>query len=188
MCGKLYRKSFLDSVPIQPSKLTLGEDLYFNLILFPYLKKIKIVDYIGYNYRFGGMTTKYNPYLLPNLETLYKIKMGLAEKYKYSKAIPYLLIEMKNIIKSDIKQQMVFKVSNRKEIINNLKKLFCSPHVLNDVYLYYKEENLKDTTSFVVALREKNFEKMYLSCLEEVVSERKKRVFYSFFSFILKYV
>ena len=38
----------------------MGEDLYFNLEIFPLLKAIYIDDYVGYNYRFGGMTTQYN--------------------------------------------------------------------------------------------------------------------------------
>ncbi len=52
----------------------MGEDLYFNLRIFPHLQKIYIDDYIGYNYRFGGMTTQYNKNLLPNLKALYSIK------------------------------------------------------------------------------------------------------------------
>ena len=70
--GELY-KSYMLKNPPQPIGLAMGEDLYFNLELFTHLQ-IYIDDYIGYNYRFGGMTTRYNKNLLPNLKVLYSIK------------------------------------------------------------------------------------------------------------------
>lgn len=73
LCGKLYKNSIFQEPP-QPIGLAMGEDLYFNLEIFPHLQKIYIDDYIGYNYRFGGMTTRYNKNLLPNLKVLYSIK------------------------------------------------------------------------------------------------------------------
>lgn len=93
--GKLYRKSFLDSVDLKPSPVVLGEDLFMNLTLFPHLSKIKILDYPGYYYRYGGMTTKYNPRLLKDLVTLYFIKRRIAENYNFTQFIPYMLIELK---------------------------------------------------------------------------------------------
>ena len=77
--GKLYKSNFLKNPP-QPIGLAMGEDLYFNLELFPHLQKIYIDDYIGYNYSFGGMTTRYNKNLLPNLKVLYSIKKREIEK------------------------------------------------------------------------------------------------------------
>lgn len=49
--GKLYKRNILKNSP-QPIGLAMGEDLYFNLELFPHLQKIYIDDYIGYNYFF----------------------------------------------------------------------------------------------------------------------------------------
>ena len=41
MWGKLYRKSSLNAANIQPTGITTGEDLAFNLQLFPYLSKTR---------------------------------------------------------------------------------------------------------------------------------------------------
>lgn len=186
--GKLYRKSFLDSVPLKPSRLAMGEDLYFNLTLFPYLKKIKIIDFIGYNYRFGGMTTRYNPYLLPNLEKLYCIKRNLAETFHYEKAIPFLLIELKNVLRSDIKQQIQFRYSSKECIIENCRNLFFKNESFQSVYNYYTKVNLKEKNLFVDAIRQQNFEQMYNVCLMEVQRERMtrfiKRITNLFFQYI----
>ena len=79
MAGKMYRKSVLNVACLQPSGLVMGEDLAFNLKLFPRLKSIYILDNIGYSYRFGGMTSRYNPHLLPDLKALYKVKDNLID-------------------------------------------------------------------------------------------------------------
>lgn len=70
MCGKLYNKEIIEKNNILLQGVTMGEDLAFNLQLFPHLKKIKIISYVGYNYRFGGMTTKYNKNLLSDLKKI----------------------------------------------------------------------------------------------------------------------
>ena len=110
MCGKLYNKEVIEKNNISIQGVTMGEDLAFNLQLFPHLKKIKIIPYNGYNYKFGGMTTKYNKNLLPDLKKLYTIKKELIDKYQYYKASDYIRIELKNVLISDIKQRILFKL------------------------------------------------------------------------------
>lgn len=119
--GKLYKSSILKNPP-QPIGLTMGEDLYFNLEIFPHLKTIYIDDYIGYNYRFGGMTTRYNRNLLPNLKVLYSIKKKKIEKYQYYKALEYIHIELKNVLISDINQRILFNYASKEDIINQISQ------------------------------------------------------------------
>lgn len=127
MWGKLYRKSSLNAANIQPTGITTGEDLAFNLQLFPYLSKIYILKECGYNYRFGGMTTRYNTCLLPDLKKLYYIKKALIDKYQYHKASDYIRIELKNVLKSDICQMIAFKVRSPKEIKNRISEELKDP-------------------------------------------------------------
>lgn len=124
--GKLYKSNILKEPP-QPIGLAMGEDLYFNLEIFPRLKKIYIDNYIGYNYRFGGMTTRYNKNLLPNLKILYSIKKEKIEKYKYYKASDYIRIELKNVLISDIKQRILFKYGSHKDIIDQISQELIDP-------------------------------------------------------------
>lgn len=124
--GKLYKSNILKNPP-QPIGLAMGEDLYFNLELFPHLQKIYIDDYIGYNYSFGGMTTRYNKNLLPNLKVLYSIKKREIEKYKYDKASEYIRIELKNVLISDINQRILFNYSSKEDIINQINQELTDP-------------------------------------------------------------
>ena len=48
--AKIYKKEYLINNNIQFLKLNLGEDVYFNLKAMLMSKKIKIINYIGYNW------------------------------------------------------------------------------------------------------------------------------------------
>lgn len=124
--GKLYKSSILQNPP-QPIGLAIGEDLYFNLEIFPHLQKIYIDDYIGYNYRFGGMTTRYNKNLLPNLKVLYSIKKRKIKEYKYDKASEYIRIELKNVFISDINQRILFNYGSKEDLINQIGQELMDP-------------------------------------------------------------
>lgn len=124
--GKLYKSSILQNPP-HPIGLAIGEDLYFNLEIFPHLQKIYIDDYIGYNYRFGGMTTRYNKNLLPNLKVLYSIKKRKIEEYKYDKASEYIRIELKNVFISDINQRILFNYGSKEDLINQIGQELMDP-------------------------------------------------------------
>lgn len=54
MCGKLYRTELIRKADLRPTGYTMGEDLFFNLHLFPYIKRYSQVDYAGYIYNWGA--------------------------------------------------------------------------------------------------------------------------------------
>lgn len=48
--ARLYKKSFLEVNRIRFEKVNIGEDIYFNLQANAIAKKVKIIDYVGYNW------------------------------------------------------------------------------------------------------------------------------------------
>lgn len=171
--GKLYRKSIIDSADIRPTYMAMGEDLAFNLQLFPHLNKIYIMDTIGYNYRFGGMTTRYNPKLYPNLKSLYLLKEKLIEKYQYYKAHDYIRIELKNVFRSDICQMITFHTASKQEIVDKITKELGDP-VWTRV-LDVKEHPGFAKDPFVMAIKAKDSNTIYEICNEQVQKEKFKR-------------
>lgn len=161
--GKLYKSSILQNPP-HPIGLAMGEDLYFNLEIFPHLQKIYIDDYIGYNYRFGGMTTQYNKNLLSNLKVLYSIKKRKIEKYKYNKASDYIRIELKGVFISDIYQRILFHYGSKEDIINQINQELTDP-IWNDI------QQIKDpkiiVSSIVQAIINKDANTIYEICKSE---------------------
>lgn len=186
MAGKLYRKSTIDKANIKPSGICMGEDLLFNLKLFPYLKSIYILDTIGYNYRFGGMTSKYNKHLYPDLKYLYKLKEDLIDKYQYFKARDYIRIEMKNVLRSDICQQIIFKTGSVQEIKEKLSKELEDP-IWNQV-MQIKEHPQYNDDPFLKAIASKDVTTIYNSCLSEVKQNRLKRNLKKIASFVFTHI
>lgn len=164
MCGKLYNKEVIEKNNISIQGVTMGEDLAFNLQLFPHLKKIKIIPYNGYNYKFGGMTTKYNKNLLPDLKKLYTIKKELIDKYQYYKASDYIRIELKNVLISDIKQRILFKYGSQEDIINQINQELMDS-IWNDIQ-QIKNSNII-ASPIVQAVINKDANTIYRLCKSE---------------------
>lgn len=51
--AKIFRRSFLINNGIEFLDYGLGEDVYFSLVAYAKTRKIKVVDYIGYNWYFN---------------------------------------------------------------------------------------------------------------------------------------
>lgn len=183
--GKLYKSNILKNPP-QPIGLAMGEDLYFNLELFPRLQKIYIDDYIGYNYRFGGMTTRYNKNLLPNLKVLYSIKKKKIEQYKYDKASDYIRIELKNILISDIKQRILFKYGSQEHIIHQISKELTNP-IWNDIQ---NIQNFPNTlrSSIVKAIIDKDAHIIYKICKNDIEKHYPQWILKRIISKILNFI
>lgn len=106
--GKLYNSAAIKRHMPDPAGLSMGEDEYANLMMFPHWDSIYICDYVGYNYRFGGMTSRYNPHLLPDIHKLYSVRRKCIEEYQVSTYRRWLDIEMKNILKSELIQRSCY--------------------------------------------------------------------------------
>lgn len=172
MAGKLYRKSVLDKAQLKPTGLKMGEDLAFNMQLFPFLKNIYIINDTGYCYRFGGMTSRYNPDLLPDLKRLYRIKEELIKRYRYEKASDYIRIELKNVLKSDICQMIRFGVYPEDGIVSRIKTELKDP-------VYKRMAQIKSATAFLrepftQAIINEDAELAYAICKEQARHERPK--------------
>ena len=161
MWGKLYRKSSLNAANIQPTGITTGEDLAFNLQLFPYLSKIYILKECGYNYRFGGMTTRY-------------------------KASDYIRIELKNVLKSDICQMIAFKVRSPKEIKNRISEELKDPIYKDIMQVQNHPAFLEDPFIKAIAAYDSNMR--YDLCKKQVKKEIPIRLLKKIISFILIHI
>ena len=186
MWGKLYRKSSLNAANIQPTGITTGEDLAFNLQLFPYLSKIYILKECGYNYRFGGMTTRYNTCLLPDLKKLYYIKKALIDKYQYHKASDYIRIELKNVLKSDICQMIAFKVRSQKKKKNRISEELKDPIYKDIMQVQNHPAFLEDPFIKAIAAYDSNMR--YDLCKKQVKKEIPIRLLKKIISFILIHI
>lgn len=96
MWGRIYRRSTIDRAGLEPVLFPGGEDLVFNMMLHPFLKKIGFVTDTVYFYRHGGVTSTSTPYMLDMAKRQYRLKREFIDKYDYQKAIPYLKVDFVN--------------------------------------------------------------------------------------------
>ncbi len=183
MCGKVYRKSTLEKVNLKPLGVTMGEDLLYNLRVFPHLKKIYVMDEAGYYYRWGGMTSRYNPHLYPDLKRQYLLKSEIAKKYNYTTAFDFLKIELKNVFFSNIIQQIEYKISDedviKANICNELNdKIWEDVLKVKNHPSFYQQE-------FVKALQKRDVDNIYRICLDAYKQKRALRRLKVLANFIL---
>ena len=80
----------------------MGEDLTFNMLLFPYISSLFFCPDDVYVYRDGGLTSGgYNPRSLELLD-LSDMRIELLDKYAYEKSYKMLFVEYTNIIVSHL--------------------------------------------------------------------------------------
>ncbi|MDR1562743.1 MAG: glycosyltransferase family 2 protein [Dysgonamonadaceae bacterium] len=84
--GKLYRRATIEKAGIVKCGISYKEDSYYNLMLFPFVSSIYILDGIGYNWRAGGMTTRLRSTFMSDTQKLFEVRKSLIEKYNYHKA------------------------------------------------------------------------------------------------------
>ena len=125
--GKLIKTDIVRQSEFKHIDYPIGEDLLFNLYIFPLLKSMMFVDYYGYNWRFGGITSsKHNitktKEIIEHFAEIYRIKRDFAIKHNYTKTILPMLIELKNILLNNISALCTTKrvKSDVKSLIDNI--------------------------------------------------------------------
>jgi len=169
--GKLYRKTAIDKAQLQPSGLKMGEDAVFVMNLFPHLQRIYILDYVGYNYRWGGMTTRYNPTFFRDFKRMYDMKKACIDKYHYPIATDFIRIEMLNVLKTEVQQSVQFKHSTQEEMLTMLTEELQKP--MWDEIIQLKDDSAFYQTPYAKAAMKKDVKAMYDCCMAELKGRRK---------------
>ena len=106
--GKLIKKSLIIDSKFTPPESVISEDQVFTMTIFPHIKRLMFVDYIGYNWRWGGITSgkkndiwKSEQYLNRTNE-LFIERLKLIDLYEVPSYKSIMMIELKNIFQNVI--------------------------------------------------------------------------------------
>lgn len=109
--GKLIRRDAFDRADLSASDVDYAEDQVFTMNLFPHLRSMYLLDYIGYNWRWGGITSgrvKINVskviQLLTFVLSFFERRMQILNEYNYKKGKKWLTIELVNYLLGNISQ------------------------------------------------------------------------------------
>ena len=179
--GKLIRTEIVRQSKFQYGKIFMGEDLLFNLHLFPLLHSMVGINYYGYNWRFGGFTSSKKTIeqvkkVISEFLELYRIKSQLAHNINYEKAILPMAIELKNVLQSNLSS--IAKYPDHDNRSKNIKDLISELIKIDDYYqnisnLLRYEEYAND--NFIKAVSNNNVDAIYEICHEIYKKNWKKR-------------
>ena len=117
MWAKLYRKEMLDGINIKNTELSHGEDLCYNLQVFPYIRKMAMTSDIVYFYRWGGMTERMNVTLFAEARKAYVFKCEALKKYAVNNGIWSVSNELKEFFVTYIESYMLHTSFSKDEIV-----------------------------------------------------------------------
>lgn len=104
--GKIYRMSLFKDEALKPSGRKHGEDMMLNLKIFPKINRYVTSDRIVYNYRWGGMTSRYIPTFYDGFVGDYFYKMELLKDSGRTDLSKWLKIEFANIFVGECLQRV----------------------------------------------------------------------------------
>ncbi|MEC5156948.1 glycosyltransferase family 2 protein [Chryseobacterium sp. MP_3.2] len=168
MWGKLYKKSFLENLQINLLGISLGEDLNYNIQVFPEANKILFLPLFVYNYRFGGMTSTFNDMLMSGAVKMYNIKKEQIEIYNLHHLEPYIIIELKNFFRTYLENLVKFKKNSFENFHGEIKGYLNSKE-FEDISRYFATLNEND--EFVKAILKKDSSKLITLSQKKVESE-----------------
>lgn len=123
MWGKLYLTDMVRQ-ELRPAGLKFGEDLLFNMRLFPRLESVYFVPDVVYNYRQGsGATSRFMPYWIDDVKTLYREKQREMAAHNFTdRADRTTRVELVECLLTYIEQFITFKRSDRQANIAALQE------------------------------------------------------------------
>ena len=108
------------------------------------------------------------------MKRLFFFKEEFIRKYDYKKAVPFTRFELKNILKSEIIQQIIYNKGSKNDIIQWISNEIEDP-VYNHLYEINADANFWKAP-FVVAFKNKDAQSMYECCKKEVIRTLPRRL------------
>lgn len=171
LVAKLYKTELISKAMKFPVKVKfMGDDLSVTLRCLPLTKKLVIVPDIIYNYRIGGNTSKFMPYMLNDFLVLYQTKMELIKEYQMPQDAKYFTnVELMNVIFSWLK--MCKKEGNYSEkLLREEIERICNISEVSDAAICLCKR--EKPNHIAVMVEQRNFNKIYNELEQMVYQER----------------
>jgi len=180
--GKLYKRELFSKISNWPNNDTY-EDNIVNFRLFPFVKSIMFIEYPGYYYRWGGITsgksnTIYKHSRVINIINEYYIeRLNSIYKYNYQKATHLLNCELKNVLKVAISQIAKYKPNSVKanNLVTEIENIL-SHDAYNHFSEYINSGEKQIDDEIVRYIANRDAKSVYLYCHSLYNKNRMKRL------------
>lgn len=131
LVAKLYRTEQLTkAIDFAPVVKFMGDDLSVSIRITPEVKNLVIIPDVVYNYRIGGGTSRFMPYMMDDFASLYTYKLQFAEKYPMPQdAQFYMDVELMNTTKTHFLQCLTNGGFTEDQLKDEIKKVMAMPQV-----------------------------------------------------------
>ena len=162
--GKLYRKSIID-LAMKKTKLFsiefpfVGEDHFFNMQLFPFIRSMYRTNETVYYYRYGGASSsKFSP-TYPALLDLSDKRLYLLDHFALKDGYKSLFEEYANIVYYHAQQILEFKKGEKDDVINFFKEEMSTREIALRMIAYYSTRG--EMNNCIRLMVNRDFEGMY---------------------------
>lgn len=180
LCAKLYKTELITRASkYEPIVHFMGEDLSVTLRVLPETEKLTIIPDTVYNYRVGGGTSRFMPYMLDDFIALYRFKKQMAIKYPMPQNTEYLMaVELKNIILSWLEMCTIKGGYDNAALLSEAARVCTLPEVQEAVR--QKDFVKKQPEGIRKAIQESDAARICLCVQERIKANRFRTLIKSF--------
>lgn len=146
--AKLYRTELITRVMGYPPVVWfMGDDLSITLRLLPETRRIGILPEAVYNYRIGGNTSRYMPYMLDDFLRLYRFKTEMRQNHPMPQDAEYFMaVELLNVLMTWFEMYKRQGKHTEMELIKEIGRVAALPEV-QDALRVLQDRNKKHRIS-----------------------------------------
>lgn len=175
MFARLYRKrailEAMNETDLFDDEVNrMGEDLFFNFKLFPYLKSIYRTDETVYHYRYNGVTTRFNPHF-PQLFVLSDKRLELLDRYDYTEGYPSLYAEYIANLYRFGRQLIAYNQADKQGVMDFFRKELDQRRLVPRLLEYYSQNNIQRKEVQLIA--DRDYEGMYRHANDMLQANRR---------------
>lgn len=187
MCGNLYKKNlFLPT--LKKSGLRFGADLALSMQLYSIASSLIITSKPIYNYRWGGVTSRYQPFFLQSSKELFKRKMASISELENQRFERSTVIELVNCLATYVEQLAVYFPKDSMQNIAMIEKEMSDE--IYGVFADYKDDSyFKDGRLNTACVNLDHRGAYAIACQKrDTLKSRFRRSIKRMLAFVLKYI
>ncbi len=173
--AKLYSTELLTKVISNPPIVKfMGEDLSVTLRLLTETQSLSIIPNVIYNYRIGGNTSKYMPYMFDDFLSLYRFKTEMRKKFPIPQdAEYYMSVELLNVLLTWFEMFKQQGKHTENDLIAEIKRVSVLPEVLDCLKVL---RDRKKTHLISAQLEKGEYEKISELVIKKIKKDTPKRI------------
>ncbi|MDE5998619.1 MAG: glycosyltransferase family 2 protein [Bacteroidaceae bacterium] len=168
--ARLYTKDLIDRAKMKPHGLRYSDDVAWNLFIMPFAQSVSVVPDIIYVHNWGGLSSTYSN-ALEEYKLFYGIRRKAMVRFDFPDARKWLDIEMKNILREYIRQQICLQRLDDGTILTLLEKEMKQPiwKEIELTMIAYRDD------LFTKAMLDRDVQTMF-SIIKQQVNTPKERI------------